>query len=366
MVRDGRGRLYGVSVGPGDPDLLTVKAIRVIEAADVVAVPDVGRGRGRRSALDIVAGHLSDQEVLDCPFPMTRDREALDAAHEEVADQLARQLDAGKTVALVTLGDAGVYSSFYYVADRLRERGYEVEVIPGVPSFCAAAARLARPLCAGSEILTVVPVAGCDDRALSRALDLPGGKVFMKVGRDLPRLHRALEARGLADGAALAVDLGLPTERVEEGPLSADAEPGYFSLVLVGADASDAKGSGRVQGARSADPASRDGHDYPFVTHRDCPYFPCHQGVPEKDFNCLFCYCPLYALGPDCGGRFSYNAHGYKDCTDCPLPHRGDAGTRLVKAHFAQLADLARRGTSVSGCQGPKADGDDGDARGKS
>jgi Zn-finger protein len=85
-------------------------------------------------------------------------------------------------------------------------------------------------------------------------------------------------------------------------------------------------------------------HEYPFFTNRDCPYFPCHEGIEAEEFNCLFCYCPLYALGPRCGGSFRYTEQGYKDCTPCTMTHRGDAGTRLVRLHWPELAELARQG----------------------
>ena len=83
-------------------------------------------------------------------------------------------------------------------------------------------------------------------------------------------------------------------------------------------------------------------HEYPFFTNRDCAYFPCHEGVDESEFNCLFCYCPLYALGPECGGNFRYNEKGVKVCTYCALPHVGDAGTHMAKEKFSALVDLAR------------------------
>lgn len=79
-----------------------------------------------------------------------------------------------------------------------------------------------------------------------------------------------------------------------------------------------------------------------FFRNVACPYFPCHGGVDEGEFNCLFCYCPLYALGPDCGGNYAYTEAGIKDCSNCTMLHRGDAGGRIVMAKFAQLADLAR------------------------
>jgi cobalt-precorrin-5B (C1)-methyltransferase len=92
----------------------------------------------------------------------------------------------------------------------------------------------------------------------------------------------------------------------------------------------------------SAHMNERSTHEYPFFTHRACPHFPCHTGIDPQDFNCLFCYCPLYALGPECGGDFTYNAKGYKNCTQCTLPHRGDSGTKHVKEKFSALAELAR------------------------
>ncbi|MBQ3302295.1 MAG: cysteine-rich small domain-containing protein [Eggerthellaceae bacterium] len=83
-------------------------------------------------------------------------------------------------------------------------------------------------------------------------------------------------------------------------------------------------------------------HEYPFFTNRDCKYFPCHEGVPEDEFNCLFCYCPLYALGARCGGDFTYTSKGVKNCTPCSIPHRGDSGTPLVRARFSELIELAK------------------------
>lgn len=87
-------------------------------------------------------------------------------------------------------------------------------------------------------------------------------------------------------------------------------------------------------------------HEYPFFTHRECEFFPCHADIAPDDFNCIFCYCPLYALGPDCGGDYTYTSKGIKDCTSCTLPHRGDAGTRHVKEKFALLAKLAEDSSS--------------------
>lgn len=79
-----------------------------------------------------------------------------------------------------------------------------------------------------------------------------------------------------------------------------------------------------------------------FFRNTDCEYFPCHANVDPDEFNCLFCYCPLYALGPRCGGDFTYTASGIKDCSGCTALHKGAAGAGLVKQRFGELADLAR------------------------
>ena len=83
-------------------------------------------------------------------------------------------------------------------------------------------------------------------------------------------------------------------------------------------------------------------HEYPFFTNRECQFFPCHDGLDPDDFNCLFCYCPLYALGSECGGDFRINKKGVKDCTGCNRPHAGDAGTKLVKEQFSKLVALTK------------------------
>lgn len=80
-----------------------------------------------------------------------------------------------------------------------------------------------------------------------------------------------------------------------------------------------------------------------FFQHRACEFFPCHEGLDPDRFNCMLCYCPLYALGEDCGGKFRYNRKGVKDCTFCTVPHDGDSGVKLVRTRFKDLAKLAAR-----------------------
>lgn len=126
-----RGILYGVGVGPGDPELITRKAQRIIAQAAVLAVPD--KGSGEKTALTI-AGELAEgKEILLCDAPMVRDEAALDAAYEANADRVCALLDGGKDVAFLTLGDPTVYSTYLYLHRKVTARGYEAEIIPGVP-----------------------------------------------------------------------------------------------------------------------------------------------------------------------------------------------------------------------------------------
>lgn len=223
-----QGRLYGVSVGPGDPELLTLRAVRVLREVDVVAAPKVGESA--RAALRIVEPYILGKPVLDCVTPMMRDRTATVAAYDAIAAEITALLEEGKSVAFVTLGDASVYSTWSYVCERMEGRGFPIEVVPGVPSFCAAAAVLREPLCERSGQLLVTPVAAGDPAA---ALDVPGTKVFMKAGKRLGELRDLLVERGLAADATLVANCGLPGETVVRG-LSATGElPGYMSIVVV-------------------------------------------------------------------------------------------------------------------------------------
>lgn len=223
-----KGTLYGVSVGPGDPELMTLKAVRMIRSADVVAVPDIGHGR--QTARCIAGEHLEGKHVVSCPTPMTRDHARALESYERNADTLCSFLDAGLDVAYLVLGDATVYSSYMYVHRIVCARGYDASIVPGVTSFCAAAARLGRALCEGSERLLIAPGLAAD---LDETLDIQASTVFMKTGHALPDLLDKLSSRGLAASAGMVANCGLPDERVFETLEGAQPQDAYFSVVLV-------------------------------------------------------------------------------------------------------------------------------------
>ena len=222
-----QGILYGVGVGPGDPELLTLKAVRILKEADVVAVPD--KGSGEKTAGKIVSAFVPEEKMLYCPTPMVRDARKLDEGYTAIARRICALLDQGKTVAFITLGDPTVYSTYIYVHKKVLARGYAAELIPGVPSFCAVTARLNTSLCEGAERLLIVP-ASYD---AADCLDIRANKVFMKAGRAIGELREQLAGRGMLDKASLVANCGMDGELV--CPRFADMTDGagYFSIVLV-------------------------------------------------------------------------------------------------------------------------------------
>jgi len=223
-----RGILYGVGVGPGDPELLTLKAQRILSRADVIAVPD--KGAGEKTALNIIGALAEGKPLLYCAAPMVRDPEQLEAAYTENARKIAALLDEGKTVAFITLGDPSVYSTYLYTHRRVLAMGYEAKIIPGVPSFCAAAAALGGGLCEGGERLLVVPASHQD---VGGCLSVDANYIFMKAGREIGKLRDTLAEHGLLDRAAMVENCGMESEHIYPRFADAPDGSGYFSVVLV-------------------------------------------------------------------------------------------------------------------------------------
>ena len=220
------GKLYGVGVGPGDPELLTLKAVRVLREADVVLVPD--SVKADKTALHIASAYLQNKTVETVTTPMVRDKAVVDAAYTAAAGRICALLDQGKQVAFLTLGDPTVYSTYMYIHEKVLARGYDVEVVPGVPSFCAAAARLNLSLCQGSEPLLIVPAS----HGAEGLLDVKANKVFMKAGKSILELQSQLKDRGLLDHAAMVENCSMENERVYPRFADLQEASGYFSLVI--------------------------------------------------------------------------------------------------------------------------------------
>ena len=220
-----KGILYGTGVGPGDPELLTLKAVRLIRECDVIAIP---QKKERCFALRIAEGavqEIREKPLLELEMPMTRDPEVREKAWKSCAALLREQLDAGKTVVFLTLGDPSVYSTYGYLRRLLREEGYDVRMAAGVPSFCAVSAALGMPLCEDGEALHIFPGSSAD---FSEALSLPGTKVFMKG--NLPALKEALrDYPGSVQGAS---NCGTGGEALYRSPEEIPEGAGYYTTVI--------------------------------------------------------------------------------------------------------------------------------------
>ena len=224
-----KGVVYGVGVGPGDPELMTLKAVRLLREHQVIAVP--GERPEDSVAWRIAAAavpELADKELLALPTPMTRDRERMAQAHRAAAARLEAYLDRGRSVVCLTLGDPTFYSSFSYLQRLLEADGYRVELVSGVPSFCAAAARLGRPLAEWDRPLHVLPAA----HGAEETLTLPGICVLMKSAGRLPEIKALLRRSGRSVSAV--ENCGLPGERIFRSADEIPDDAGYFTLIVAG------------------------------------------------------------------------------------------------------------------------------------
>ena len=225
-----QGVFYGVGVGPGDPELLTLKAVRVLKNCPVIAAPQTKSGE--TLALDIAQGavDLAGKTILPLFFAMQRDQEAQCLAHTQAAEAIEAQLAAGRDVAMLNLGDVSIYATYSYLMERIQAAGYQTVMVPGVPSFCAVAARLGVSLTTMNAPLHIVPAGG---GPLEETLALPGTKVLMKSGKQLPQVLQTLGQRGLLAQTSLVQDCGLATERVYETLETLPEQTGYFSTLIV-------------------------------------------------------------------------------------------------------------------------------------
>ncbi|HJD41546.1 MAG TPA: precorrin-2 C(20)-methyltransferase [Candidatus Mediterraneibacter quadrami] len=251
------GIFTGIGTGPGDPELMTLKAVKVICACSVIALPvsdptlekpvyeaagprteepgkasgpDTGRYLAKCVAWQIAAGavpEIGEKDRIWLPMPMIKDKEKLKTIHDRDAEALAELLDAGKDVAFLTLGDPTVYSTCMYVHKRLKRMGYETRIVPGIPSFCAAAARMDVPLAENRQEIHILP-ASYD---IENSLELPGTKVLMKAGRKMADVKRLLHEKGL--DAMMVENCGMEEERIYLSTGDIPEEAGYYSLLVV-------------------------------------------------------------------------------------------------------------------------------------
>lgn len=222
-----KGIVYGVGVGPGDPEMMTLKAVRLIRENDVIAVP--GKDPKEAVAYKIAAvavPELADKELVPIYMPMTMDREEQARSHREGADLIESYLADGRNVVYLTLGDSTIYCTFSYLQKLIEEDGYETKLVSGIPSFCAAAARLGISIVEWNEAMHVMPAA----HKLQDELTLPGNYVLMKSGSHMREVKDILRASGR--DVKMVENCGMADEKVYMDVEEIPDEAGYFSLII--------------------------------------------------------------------------------------------------------------------------------------
>ena len=224
------GKLWGLGVGPGDPDLITLKALKVLQRADVVAYPApmTGESFARSIAAPHLAGHQTEYAIR---VPMVMTRQPAQDAYDKAAEDLKSYLDQGKSIAVLCEGDPFFFGSFMYIYQRLVSE-YDVSVIPGVSSIMACAAEVGMPLAERTDIITVLP-GSLSENELAQKIENSDTAIIMKVGKNLSKIRTVVNKMNLDTCAVYAERATLPEQRIIPFEDLKEKSAPYFSMVLV-------------------------------------------------------------------------------------------------------------------------------------
>ena len=248
-----RGTLYGVGTGPGDSELMTLKAVRIIKKCQVIAIPvsdsrlsepfleefkkrkQKGESRYYEYLKNCVAYQIAlpnipemeQKDILYVPMPMMKEKEKLKQLHDLGAKRIEELLKNQKQVAFLTLGDPTVYSTYLYLHKRILNQGLQAEIISGVPSFCASAARLNIGLVENKQQLHVIPAS----YGIEEAICLPGTKILMKAGKKMKEVKETV--RKYHQEIEMVENCGMEGERLYTSIDQVPEESSYYSLIII-------------------------------------------------------------------------------------------------------------------------------------
>lgn len=309
-----KGKCYGVSVGPGDKRMITLEALEVIKSADIIFLPTSPKDDCTAYKIVKEMWPEIDEKELRCEtFTMSRDAALLKQRHKEIYDVAKQLLDEGKIIAFLALGEVALFSTYVYIHELLEEGGYESQFVAGISSVQAVAAKLGIPLASGKEDMHIFS----SSENLKQKLSVPGTKIFMKTRKNLDELTAGIAAYVNEHPGSMAAGVsncGMEGEIVAASAEELSMLTGYFTVIIV-KDAPD------VEEPYAA--------DYSYFENRSCKYYPCHK---SEHLNCLFCYCPMYAL-EHCPGNPRYkekDGRCIKVCTDCTFPHEKENYTKVM------------------------------------
>ncbi len=228
-----KGKLYGIGVGPGDPELLTLKAKRILESVQCIAIPKTAMEK-ESLALSIIKSVVNiTGEVFELIFPMSYENSILEKSWEEAIAKIKVKLDKGKDIAFITLGDPTVYSTYIYLHKKLVSEGFQCEIVSGITSFCASASRVGISLAENKETLAVIPSAyKCEN--LDNILDSFDNVVLMKVSGDYEEIIKKLNEKDLIDKAVQISRCGLEDEKIVFNLNNEiNEKPSYFTTMII-------------------------------------------------------------------------------------------------------------------------------------
>ena len=242
------GKLYGVGTGPGDPELMTLKAIRIVRESDVIAIPvsniEIIRkplisNRQDANIKELLAGakayqialpnipEMKDKPVLAVPMPMIKDKAELKKIHDEGAQAIIELLKKGKNISFLTIGDPTVYSTYLYIHKRIEQMGYSAEIINGIPSFCSAASTFGIGLAENKDEIHIIP----SSYGVENALQLSGTKILMKAGKKMSEIKNEIEKT--EQKFYMIENCGMADEKKYTDISQIPNETSYFSLVIL-------------------------------------------------------------------------------------------------------------------------------------
>lgn len=223
-----KGKLYGIGIGPGDPELLTLKAINTMKKCHIIATPMTGEGNS--VALNTIKDYITDKEVVSIYFSMEKEKEKRLETRKNAAEKICDFLEKGKDVGFVTLGDPSIYSTYMYVHKIVNDCGFETKIIPGIASFCAVSAALNTSLCEDDEILSIIPASYFKD--VDEILNIKGNKIIMKSGKNIMKIINRIKERGLSKNTQIVEFCNMDEEKIFKDINEYDGSS-YLSTILI-------------------------------------------------------------------------------------------------------------------------------------
>lgn len=226
-----KGKLYAIGVGPGDEELITVKAVKILKNSKVIFVPE---SKNKNTAFDIIKNYIHNStEIIKLNFPMIHDKLKLNESWNKCSDKIIEKLEKGQDGVFITLGDVCFYSTFAYIKNKIIKKGFEIEIIPGISSFSAGASACKITICENDDKSIIIPYLKNEDK-ISYYIDNFDSIILMKVFKKFEQLKTILSEKNIVDKCILFSNIGMEGECIYKGNEILDInELGYFTTLII-------------------------------------------------------------------------------------------------------------------------------------